>query len=178
MTRISFDQNKVEGSGTFTPIPPGKYLLEISDSDVRPTKSGTGEYVYLVLRVVEGPHEGRLVFDRINYVNPNRQVEEIAQKALKRLCRLCGVRGELTDTQQLHFKRFEASVGIRADTGYGEQNQVRYPDVAVTGNGKVLPDPAPIETAPVKLDHPVKLSPQQRPAPSGGPWPWQKNAKF
>lgn len=183
MARISFDQDKVEGTGSFTPIPPGKYLVEITDSDVRPTKSGTGEYVYLVLRVVEGLYEGRLIFDRLNYINQNQQAEEIAQKALKRLCRLCGIRGELTDTQDLHFKRFEVSIGIRADQGYGEQNQVRYPDLPVERG----PQP------PAKRDEPVhvpvngeeaalagaqtqKVAP--RPAPAGGQRPWQQKSRF
>lgn len=173
MARISFDQDKVEGTGSFTPIPPGKYLVEITDSDVRPTKSGTGEYVYLVLRVVDGPHEGRLIFDRLNYINQNQQAEEIAQKALKRLCRLCGIRGELTDTQDLHFKRFEASVGVRADQGYGEQNQVRYPDLPAEMAKRDEPVHVPVNGEEAV---PQKVAP--RPAPAGGQRPWQQKSRF
>jgi hypothetical protein len=179
MARLSFDPDATDGTGGFTPIPPGKYLLEIQESDVRPTKAGTGEYLYLVLRVVTGPYEGKLIWDRLNFSNPNPVTQEIAQKALKRLVRLCGLPISVLhnlDTQVLHFKRFEAAVSIRQSPGFDPQNAVRYPDAqdavdeAPKSNGGALPvAPAQQRAASQQLPRPV---------PSGGPAPWKKAPRF
>ena len=139
--------------------------MEIVESDTRVSKTGSGEYVHLKMRVVDGPYEGRYLFDRLNYVNVNAQAQQIAQKSLKRLCRLCGVAGQLTNTEQLHFKRFHVSARIRKDAGYGEQNAVSYPDAS---DPKQAEPPAP---APVARPAPA------RPATTGAPKPWQKAAK-
>jgi hypothetical protein len=182
MARLSFDPDATDGTGGFTPIPPGRYLLEIQESDVRPTKAGTGEYLYLVLRVVTGPFEGRLIWDRLNFSNPNEQAQEIAQKALKRLVRLCGLPISVLhnlDTDALHFKRFEANVSIRQSPGFEPQNAVRYPDIQdgtgelftpQKGNGQQVAAPPP---------QPQPQPPQPpRPVPSGGPAPWKKAPRF
>jgi hypothetical protein len=170
MAEIRFDPDNVEDDGNdFTPLPAGRYLVEIIESDTRPTKNGSGEYVHLKMRVVEGPYENRYLFDNLNYINQNQQTQQIAQKSLRRLCRLCEVEGELQNTEQLHFHRFHASVSIRKDTGWGEQNAVRYPDVADPNQMDML-EPAPTP-APKPAARPVP-----RPAATGATKPWQKPA--
>ena len=37
-----FDANQVEPTGDFEPIPAGKYLAVITDSEMKPNKAGTG----------------------------------------------------------------------------------------------------------------------------------------
>ena len=182
MARLSFDPDATEGTGGFTPVPPGKYLLEIQESDIRPTKSGTGEYLYLVIRVVTGPYENRLIFDRLNFSNPNPQAQEIAQKALKRLVRLCGLPLSILhdlDTERLHFKRFEAVVTVRQDTGFGPQNAVRYPDVP-DEQGVPLATPQRSNGLPAATAAQPRPAPQQLPRlePSGGDKPWKKAPRF
>jgi Protein of unknown function (DUF669) len=182
MARLSFDPDATDGTGGFTPIPPGRYLLEIQESDVRPTKAGTGEYLYLVLRVVTGPHEGRLIWDRLNFSNPNEQAQEIAQKALKRLVRLCGLPVSVLhnlDTQVLHFKRFEAAVTIKQSPGYEPQNAVRYPDApgAPPDGGEEAPKSNGQQIV-TQAQQRAAAPPLPRPAPSGGPAPWKKAPRF
>lgn len=169
MAEIRFNPAAVEDDGSdFTPLPAGRYLVEIIESDTRPTKNGSGEYVHLKMRVVDGPYENRLLFDNLNYINQNSTTQQIAQKSLRRLCRLCSIEGELENTEQLHFHRFHVSVSIRADTGYGPQNAVRYPDA----------DPEQMEMlakAPEPTPKPAAVArPVLRPAASGAAKPWQK----
>ena len=53
-----FDANQVEPSADFEPIPAGKYLATIVESEMKPTKSGTGNYLQLTFEILEGPTRG------------------------------------------------------------------------------------------------------------------------
>jgi hypothetical protein len=171
MSEIRFNPDAVEDDGVdFAPLPAGRYLVEIVESGTRATKNGNGEYVHLKMRVVEGPYENRLLFDNLNYINQNEQAQQIAQKSLRRLCRLCSVEGELKDTEQLHFHRFHASVSVKKDTGWGPQNAVRYQDLAAEGQEEMA-----LEEAPAPAPKPA-ARPAPRPAPGGASKPWQKTA--
>jgi len=57
-----FDANNVEPSGDFEPIPAGKYLAIITDSEMKPTKNGNGSYLELTFQVIEGPCKNRLLW--------------------------------------------------------------------------------------------------------------------
>ena len=50
----NFNANDVEPASDFEAIPAGKYLAVITDSEVKPNKSGTGTYLQLTFQVVEG----------------------------------------------------------------------------------------------------------------------------
>ena len=49
-----FDANTVEPNADFEPIPAGKYLAAITDSVMKPTKSGNGNYLELTFQILEG----------------------------------------------------------------------------------------------------------------------------
>jgi hypothetical protein len=179
MVSMNFDPTSVEDDGGPAPIPAGRYLLEIVDTKSIANKKGTGEYLFIVYRVVEGAYEGRKVFDRLNYINQSEQAQNIARKQLKRLCALCGIDGELIDSEQLHFKRFHANVVVKPDEGFGPQNEVRYPAAA-------NPDQTEI---PFETDHdraatngkPKPPAPRPSPAPRpqpGAKRPWEQKPKF
>jgi hypothetical protein len=181
MATLNFDPNSVEDDRGPAPIPAGRYLLEIVDSQSVDNKKGTGKYLFLIMRVVEGQYEGRKVFDRINYINVSEQAQQIAQKQLKRLCGLCGVTGQLIDSEQLHFKRFYATVAVKPDEGYGPQNEVKYPAGVAPAEQQ---EEIPFDAAPAK---PVNGGPPPapparphvaRPAPTGTAKPWDKKPRF
>jgi hypothetical protein len=112
-----FDANEVEPQ-SFDPIPAGKYLAVITESEMRATKSGGGQYLYLEFQIVEGPAKGRKVWARLNLKNPNPQAEQIARGQLSAICRAVGV---LTpgDSQELHNLPLVVTVACkkREDTG-------------------------------------------------------------
>lgn len=112
-----FDANQVEPQ-SFDPIPAGKYLAVITESEMRATKSGGGQYLYLEFQIVEGPAKGRKVWARLNLKNPNPQAEQIARGQLSAICRAVGV---LTpgDSQELHNLPLVVTVACkkREDTG-------------------------------------------------------------
>ncbi len=49
-----FDANQVEPSSDFEPIPAGKYLAVITETEMKPTKSGAGSYLQLTFQIIEG----------------------------------------------------------------------------------------------------------------------------
>ena len=87
MALIHFNANNVQPTSSFDPIPAGKYLAIITDSEMRTTKAGTGEYLELTFQILEDEHKGRLVWSRLNLQNPNPLAVEIAQGELSAICR-------------------------------------------------------------------------------------------
>ena len=56
-----FDANQVDPASNFDPLPAGKYLAAIIESEMKPTKAGTGNYLALTFQVLDGPHKGRML---------------------------------------------------------------------------------------------------------------------
>lgn len=155
----TFDATAVEPLGTYEVLPPGKYLVQIVASEMRVTKDGRGQYLYLELDVLEGNYTGRKLFDRLNLVNANPDTVQIAQRTLSSICRAVG-KMQVSNSEQLHLVPMIADVRVRPPNGqYGESNSIRYlpvsaptaPNVApATAAGpKVAPAAAPAPTAPV-----------------------------
>ena len=168
----TFDPNSVpEDDRTFDPLPAGDYLMQVTESEIKPTKSGSGEQLILTLEVVDGPHQNRKVWDRLNIRNENADAQRIAQRALADLCLAIGVTS-LRDTTDLHFKPFTGRVTIQADkTGqYGPQKRVRYkPRSGQPPAGKAAAQPAAQQP-------PTAQRQTTAAAPAAGARPWKKSA--
>lgn len=96
-----FDANQVEPTGDFEPIPAGKYVAVITDSEMKPTKAGTGSLLQLTFQVIEGDYANRLLWARLNLDNPNATAVQIAQAELSAICRAVGVLAP-NDSVELH----------------------------------------------------------------------------
>jgi hypothetical protein len=97
----NFDANSVDPNIEFEPIPAGKYLAMITESEMKPTKSGSGSYLQLTFQILEGEYKGRFVWARLNLNNPNATAVQIARAELSALCRAVGVMTP-NDSAQLH----------------------------------------------------------------------------
>jgi Protein of unknown function (DUF669) len=170
MARIDFDANAVPPNERLQPIPVGNYLLQVIESEIRQNNKGTGELLKLTLQVLDGPYANRLIFDNLNIVNDSPKAQEIANRSLADLCLLLGI-VHCQDSEELHFKPFQAYVGIREDkTGqYAPQNTVRY--------RRSWPTPAPAHAqGTVVTPSPAPLAPSPAPQGNGTPRPWHKPA--
>ena len=116
-----------EDDRNFEPIPAGTYKLQVIESAIAPTSTGSGEMLTLMLEVVEGPFANRRIWDRLNIVNQNPDAQRIAQRNLADLCLAVGV-AQLRNTEELHHKTFMGRVTVQPDKSgqYGPQNRVRY----------------------------------------------------
>lgn len=113
-----FDANNVEPTSDFDPIPVGKYAAVIVDSEMKPTKAGTGNYLQLTFQVIEGQYKNRLLWARLNLDNPNDMARKIAQGELSAICRAVGVLAP-RDSVELHNLPLLIHVRCkkRSDTG-------------------------------------------------------------
>jgi hypothetical protein len=97
-----FDANQVPPpSRNYEPIPAGKHLAVIIDSEMRPNKAGTGSYLQLTFQLLEGEHKGRLLWARLNLDHPNPAAVAIARAELAAICRAVGVLAP-QDSAELH----------------------------------------------------------------------------
>jgi hypothetical protein len=117
-------------------LPDGIYALEVTQSEVSPTSKGDGTILKLCYGVIEPEQfKGKLIFGNITLENPNSQAQEIGQKQLASLCRAVGL-SEIEDSEELHFQRFTAKVGLSkerkvGDKVYSPRNEVKrfyFPD--------------------------------------------------
>ena len=113
-----FNANNIDPATDFEPIPAGKYLAVITDSEMKSTKSGSGHYLELTFQVLDGPYKNRLLWSRLNLDNPNAQAVQIAQGELSAICRAVGVM-QPKDSIELHNLPLLVTVKCkkRDDTG-------------------------------------------------------------
>lgn len=142
-----FDANTVEPAGDFEPIPPGKYLAVITESEMKPTKAGTGHYLQLTFQIIDGPFQNRLLWGRLNLDNPNDTARKIAQGELSAICRAVGVLAP-NDSVELHNLPLVIHVRCKKRTDTNEiVNEVK-------GYSKKETPPAPAHAAPAAKSTP------------------------
>jgi len=119
-----FDANVVEPSAPRETIPAGKYKAVITKSEERPTKAQTGSMLVLTCQIIEGPHQGVSLIDRLNLNNPNKTAEEIAQRTLSAICRSVGVMMP-NESSDLHDKPMMITVKVKpAEGNYQASNEI------------------------------------------------------
>ena len=86
-----FDANSVEvEKKTYGTLPKGEYDVNITNSTVKTTRAGDGEYLSVEFTLT-GEYEGRKVWQNYNLRNKNEKTVEIAKQQLKSLCDAIGV---------------------------------------------------------------------------------------
>lgn len=118
-----FDANHVEPMGSFDPLPAGKYVAAIVSSDYKTTKAGDGQFLELVFQVLEGEHQGRQLWVRLNLRNANPTAVKIAQAELSSICRAVGVM-QPQDSAQLHDIPLAIHVKVRKRSDTDEPENV------------------------------------------------------
>jgi len=148
MAFINFNAADVDPNSSFEPIPAGKYVAAIVDSTTKPTKNGAGEYLEIVLEVLEGPYKGRRLWERLTLKHPNDVVVRIASANLSAICHAVSVM-TLRDSHELHDIPMTITVALRKREDNGEMVNV------VKGYGK---------------REPTASAPRTPTAAGGAPW--------
>lgn len=158
----TFDASQVEPNTPYEVLPPGKYLAQIVASEMRVTKDGNGQYLFIEIDILEGTYAGRKLFDRLNLINANPEAVQIAQRSLSAICRAVG-KMQVNDSEQLHLIPLIADVRVRPPKGeYGESNSIRY----LPRNGAPVATAAPSRPAPAT----APATPAATAASNGLPW--------
>ena len=108
----NFNANEVEPAIGFDPIPAGKYLAAITDSEMKNTKNGSGKYLQLTFTVIEGEYKNRVLWARLNLENPNATAVKMARAELSAICRAVGVMTP-RDSIELHNLPLTISVKLK-----------------------------------------------------------------
>lgn len=141
MAELSFDATQVQPQQEFDLLPAGKYLAQVIDSEVVPTKAGTGQILKLTFEIMDGEHANRRLWARLNIANENAQAQQIGLAQLSALCHAVGVT-KLTDSLELHEKPVLVTVKVRkakpGDT-YGDSNDVTGFAAATAAGGHPKP---------------------------------------
>lgn len=176
MATLNFDANAIQPDTSFDPIPAGWYNAIIDESEMKPTRDGSGAYLALRFNVMDGQYAGRKVFTRLNLRNQNPVAQDIAQKQLSSICHAVNVLN-VQDSSQLHALPLQIRVKVTNDpTGqYEPSNEISgYKAIgAANGQGAAAPLAVPAYTAPAAPVAPV----QPQTAPAGGTWQPPANAQ-
>ncbi len=131
MAKFGFDVTEITpdtgagGGGNYDPIPEGEYTLRALEAEEKTTAKGDGEYIKVKFEVVKGEHEGRLLWQNFNTVNPNPKAQQIGRGQLKAWATACG-KPDADDTDKLLERPFKASVVIEKGTnGYADSNKIK-----------------------------------------------------
>jgi len=172
----TFDATQVEPASTYEALPPGNYKVQIVQSELMETKAGDGQYLWLEMDILDGPHQGRKLWDRLNLVNPNQTAQEIAQRQLSAICHATG-QLSVQDSEDLHFKPLLARVKVkqRKDTGenVNEINGYKPLDDQQAAPAAGQPKSAPPAAGQSK---PAPAQGAQQPKPTGSLPPWKRQA--
>jgi len=175
MAQITFDASGVTPETPRELLPPDRYPVQIVQSEMRATKTGNGQLLWLELDVLDGPHQGRKIWDQLNLVNPSQQTVEIAQRALSAICHAVG-QLQVNDSEQLHLRPLEVTLAVELDSrdkhlppqDRRKQNKVK--GYAALGNTL----PARATAAPATPPRAAPPPPRQAPAPTTTTPPWRR----
>ena len=179
----TFDASGVEPAAPMELLPPGRYVAQIVQSEMQPTKAGDGQLLWLELEVLDGPHRGRKIWDRLNLANRNQQTVEIAQRQLSAICHAVG-QIQVSDSEQLHFRPVLVTLAVEPDSRdeympveqRRKQNKVKGYSAAGGAAAPARPAPAPSAqqaAAPPTLSAAPPPAPRQQ-TPGAAPPPWRR----
>ena len=138
----TFDATQVEPNGDFDPVPAGEYRAMIVDSEITAIseQNDFGKCLNLSWKIDGGPHDGRLVWQRLNLWAENfkskkpeksdaqvtQESRDIAQREFSSICHATG-KLSVQDSEELHHLPCLIKVTIKTDkTGqYPPKNEVK-----------------------------------------------------
>lgn len=165
----SYDPN-AEASGDFEPIPAGEYRAKIIESEIEEIskRDNKGRCLKLTWQIETGPHDGRLIWQRLNMWGENmNNIDKVISIANSQFAAIREATGKLApqDSVELHDIPCMIRVSIRVDpTGqYGPQNEVKGVKPLAAGGGQAAGGQ-------------VAAAQQRRSPPvSGGSAPWRQS---
>ncbi len=172
--------------GDFEVLEGGVYPAQLIESDIAPTKAGTGKLFKYKGEIIDGELKGRFLFGQMNLQNPNAVATKIGQGEFAALRLVTGVASP-EDTTDLHFKAFQAVVEVEPGktvngTTYKARNVINWGKTAKLFSGEevtVAPTAAndnKAGAAPAKDNKPVAAAEPKKAAAAGakGAWPKKK----
>jgi hypothetical protein len=173
MAQLNFDASQVDPQQSLEPLPTGWYNCVIDNSEIKPTKDGTGAYLSLSFRVLDGDCAGRKVYTNLNIQNKNMVAQEIAFKQLSAICHAVGVI-QCPQSELLHDKPLQLRVTLQPPKdGYDASNNVKAFKAIEDGGMQPVQtpwNPQPGQVAQQPVQTPWNPQPQVAQQPVQTPW--------
>ncbi|MCH4542740.1 DUF669 domain-containing protein [Ochrobactrum sp. A-1] len=126
----SYDQNAEASS--FDPIPAGEYRAKIIEGDIQPISSrdDKGKCLVLTWQIETGPHDGRLIWQRLNLYGKNmNNLDKVINIANSQFAEIRQATGKLTpsNTQELEHIPCTIRVAVVTDPSgqYEPKNEIK-----------------------------------------------------
>jgi hypothetical protein len=164
-----FDASQVPDGPERGAIPEGQYVVIAVASEMKPTKTGTGQYLQITFEVLDGPRKGAKIWSRLNLMNANQTAVDIAKRELADICKAVGVIRP-NDSAELHNKPLLATVVVEVDDRRRENNSISKYE-ALNGGAPGATFAAPPAAAPVAMPFAMagqQQQPQQPQQPAPG----------
>ena len=122
---LNFDASQIApDTGAQDPVPAGWYNVMIDQTELKPTKDATGNYLEVRHTILDGAQQGKKVYGRLNLRNANPTAQEIGYKQLSAICHSVGVI-QVQDSAQLHNIPLKIKVKLRPASGdYEASNEI------------------------------------------------------
>ena len=121
---FSFDATQVAPAASSDPIPAGNYAAMITESEIKPLKSGNGTALRLTFQILDGEFKNRKVWANLNIQHTNTTAQAIAQQQLSAICHAVNVL-KISNPAALHNKPMTIKVKVRpAHDGYDASNDI------------------------------------------------------
>lgn len=171
--QLNFDARQVQPStGQMDPVPAGWYDLKIDDSDMKPTRDGTSNYLKLRFEIISGQYAGRKLFTNLNIGHANPQAKDIALRDLSAIAHSVGVLA-IENSMQLHGIPLKARVSVKP-AGKGDDGETYEAQNVIKAYRPInfVPDSAgaaPAAVAAPSFGGAVPAAPPAAPAGWGAP---------
>jgi hypothetical protein len=103
-------------------LPAGWYPAQVTESEIKPTKSGNGKLLEVEFTILDGRGKGRKVWSRFNFINPSAEAQRIGLQQIRQLCEAIGLNGIERTTAELHNKPLAVFIAVE------ESKDPKYPD--------------------------------------------------
>ena len=178
-TTIRAEELPQDERGDFSAIPAGDYGVVIDAAEIKATKTGTGQYIKLKLKVTGPTNAGRVLFSNVNIMNQSPEAERIGRQELRKIMEATGVL-ELSDSDQLIGGHMMVKVTVKTSEQYGAENEVKGYR-SHSGAPSSMPSPPPAQPSMFAAQPPAAAVQHQAPesapraaaSPAGAP-PWAR----
>lgn len=169
MALLNFvDLSNVTERREYTPLPAGFYQMQVIDSLVKETKSGTGEYLELQMEIMDGEFAGRKYWERLNLWNQSEKAVDIAKQTYLGLLKAQGKATATGNSEDLHFVPMMVQIKLQRNNKTGQLENIA---VYLSGEAaeKAFAQLSVGHKAPARAAAPVSAT-----ASAGAP-PWAKH---
>jgi hypothetical protein len=158
----------VLGGGNALPVSDKNgHVIIITESEMKPTTSGTGTKLALTCQIQGGPHNGVEGEWDLNLGNANATTVRIAQTELSCICHAVGYVQALQNTEVLHNKPFRVVVELQKGQEAQEKGYVNVTKILRADGSKLNDKPGTVAQqsapapAPAFPQQPMQQPPQQ-----------------